>query len=414
MSALDQLLFTNPENEWRTFTPGHADWARTARVGHPDKRKYFMVSADSHLTPPSKLMAERIEPRFRDRLPRLEKRENGQLWMTVDGVRPFLLVNSELAGEDAYRTKAGAVLGIDDASADLQRRVADLDRDGIDAELIFPNGPALAAYWTPDWEFAQAQFRVYNTWALEATRPHSRRMKVAACIATGDVPSAIEEMTRVAALGCNVVSLPTQPIPGPTGHLRYNDASFEPMWSAIEDLGMVIVFHVSTGGDPRKSRGPGGAIINRAKSHDSLIDPIGALCASGILDRHRKLRFASVEAGCGWIPAFLDLMDESYRKHHMWVSPKLKHGLPSDYYRAHGAATFQEDRAGMLLVEPYRLTDNFCWANDYPHHEGTFPHSAAAIERDFAGLREETRAKVLGLNAARLFGFELPEGEATT
>jgi len=55
------------------------------------------------------------------------------------------------------------------------------------------------------------------------------------------------------------------------------------------------------------------------------------------------------------------------------------------------------------------LTDNFCWANDYPHHEGTFPHSAAAIEGERGGRREESRAKILGLNAARLFKFDVPE-----
>ena len=90
------------------------------------------------------------------------------------------------------------------------------------------------------------------------------------------------------------------------------------------------------------------------------------------------------------------------------MRPKLQHGLPSDYFRAHGAATFEEDHAGVLLVEPYNLADNFCWANDYPHHEGTFPHSAAAIERLMPNLKEETRAKMLGLNAARLFKFPIP------
>jgi len=69
----------------------------------------------------------------------------------------------------------------------------------------------------------------------------------------------------------------------------------------------------------------------------------------------------------------------------------------------------EEDRAGTLLVEPFNLENNFCWSNDYPHHEGTWPHSAAAIERDFAHLREDTRAKILGLNAARFFNFKIPE-----
>ena len=50
--------------------------------------------------------------------------------------------------------------------------------------------------------------------------------------------------------------------------------------------------------------------------------------------------------------------------------------------------------------------DNFMWDNDYPHHQGTWPHSAEAIERTMGQLSDAGRTKVLGLNAARLFGFD--------
>jgi hypothetical protein len=43
-----------------------------------------------------------------------------------------------------------------------------------------------------------------------------------------------------------------------------------------------------------------------------------------------------------------------------------------------------------------------------PHHEGSWPHSAAAIERTMGSLNDEQRAKVLGLNAAKLFNFSIP------
>ena len=46
------------------------------------------------------------------------------------------------------------------------------------------------------------------------------------------------------------------------------------------------------------------------------------------------------------------------------------------------------------------------WANAYPHHEGTWPHSPEAIERQMGKMAEDTRRKVLGENAARVFGFK--------
>lgn len=399
---------TNDANAWRRVTPGDGGWPHSARPAAA--RKFFIVSADTHITPPKKLIQDRIATVYRDRLPRMEVTPDGDRILHIEGAKPSRLVPGNLAGEDAYRAHAD-VIG-DDAAADVGRRMADLEKDGVDAELIFPNGPALGAFWTPDPHFAQAQFRIYNEWAAEITKPHRARMKMAACIATGDVELAVAEVGYAAKLGFDVITLPSAPAPD-NKERKYNHKDFDPLWAAIQDLDLTMTFHVATGGDPRAARGPGGAIINRAHSHQSVTDPIAALCTSGILDRYPKLRFVSVEAGIGWIPALLDLMDETYHKHHMWVRPKLRHGLPSDYFRANGGATFEEDRSGLLLLEPYQLAENFCWANDYPHHEGTFPHSAAAIERQMGHLNDDTRAKLLGLNAARLFKFPMPERYAT-
>jgi predicted TIM-barrel fold metal-dependent hydrolase len=137
------------------------------------------------------------------------------------------------------------------------------------------------------------------------------------------------------------------------------------------------------------------------------MEPIANLCGSGVLDRFPGLVFGSVEAGIGWVAWALGALDEAYRKHHMWVRPKLSR-LPSEFFRTNGFATFQEDKAGLDLAREHGLVDNFMWANDYPHHEGTWPHSAAAIERTMTNLTDEERAKILGLNAARVFRFDVP------
>ena len=65
------------------------------------------------------------------------------------------------AGEDDARQKAGA---------DPRQRLRDQDRDGIDAEVVFPN-KGLAMWATPDATFALAQCRVWNDWAWEKVAP---------------------------------------------------------------------------------------------------------------------------------------------------------------------------------------------------------------------------------------------------
>src|SRR5579863_7868023 len=127
---MSQLANSNvdPNNAWRLETPGHAGWKRTA---HPDDpNKYFMVSADTHANEPTNLWADRIDPQFKSRLPRIEVDANGVKWMISEGWSKSRLLDNKLEGEDFIRSKA---------SADVAERMRDLDNDGVDCEIIFPN-----------------------------------------------------------------------------------------------------------------------------------------------------------------------------------------------------------------------------------------------------------------------------------
>ena len=389
----------NAENLWRLETPGHEGWTRTARAGDP--KKYYMVSTDSHANEPPDLWATRLPQIYRERAPRVVTDENGVQWRYCEGYRPDRIRIMSFEGEDWLRSQAGA---------DPEGRIRDNEKDGIDAEIVFPN-KGLAMWATPDPVFANAQCRVWNDWAWEQFGAWPEKMVPAAAVATGDLEGTLAEIERCAALGYKALTLPCKPRWGghDVDHENYNLPHFDSMWRLVEETGMPVTFHVSTGRDPRASRGNGGAVINYVThSLSPTIEPVANLCASGVLERFPKIRFATIEAGIGWVPWLLDAMDEAYRKHHMWVRPKLQ-GLPSDYYRAHGYATFQEDPAGLALAKDWGLAGNFMWANDYPHHEGTWPHSGEAIERTMGGLEEADRAKILGLNAAKLFGLTVPE-----
>lgn len=397
-------IAVNPENEWRLQTPGADGWSQSAR---PDAaNKYFIISADTHLSPPPTTYVERVEARFRDRLPRFAVEPDGSRWYITEGQRRHRVVDSKLTDEDLVRQKAGTVT----TDADVHARLRDLDLDGIDGEVMFPGGMGLSCFATPDAIFSGAMCRAYNDWAWEMVGGYRERLNPAACIATGDVQAAVAEVKRVTRLGFRVLTLPCKPVYGAydSEDHNYNLPMYDPLWAAVTEADVPVTFHVSTGRDPRTARGNGGAIINYV-SHSlaPTIEPVAALCGSGVFDRFQTLRFATIEAGIGWVPWALDSMDEAYKKHHFWVRPKLK-ALPSEYFRMHGGATFGEDPSGLALAEEYRLVDNFMWANDYPHQEGTWPHSGQAIERTMTGIAESARRKMLGLNAARMFNFDIP------
>lgn len=416
MSVETPTIETNAENLWRLETPGADQWARTVRPDDSARKKYFMVSCDTHLQPPPKLFHERIDERFKPLLPRLEVRDGVRYMVHGETGAADRLVESQFEGEDLVRSKAGAAFRGDSDSGfgdftPIAQRIADQDLDGVDAEVIFPNGPALLMWASMNAEFVAAQCAIWNDWAMELCRPELGRSSPAAAIPTIDVDLAVAEVERVAKLGYRVLTFPNKPFWGPEDGKKhsYNHPMYDRLWAAVQDHNLPITFHAATGKDPRAVRGLGGAIINYVvHGCMTVVEPAVTLCASGVIERFPGVRFALIEGNAGWVPWMLDMMDEAHLKHHFWIRPKLKE-LPSTYFRTNGAATFGEDRSALLAAEPFGLEDNLLWANDYPHHEGSWPHSAEAVERIFGGLREDTRAKLLGLNAARFFGFEVPE-----
>ena len=394
-------MVATPENPnaWRTETPGIETWPRTARPGDPNK--YFIISCDSHAQEPADLWAKRIEAEYRHRIPRQEVDDDGVKWQVTEGHRPTKIRDLKFEGEDKDRNDAGYV---------LEERLRDMDNDGIDVELIFPN-KGLSMWATADPVFSQAMCRVWNDWAHETFGEHPERCVATGAIAAGDIEGAIAEVDRLAKMGYRCLTLPNRPVwgPGDGNEANYNQSQFDPLWAKIEEVDLPITFHISTGKDPRGARGRGGAVINYAvHSLSQSIEPVVTICSSGVLQRFPNLRFATIEAGIGWVPWALTAMDEAYHKHHMFAFPKLEL-LPSEHYRRNFWASFGEDPPGLALAQQFDLTGNFLWANDYPHHEGTWPHSASAIERTMSEISDEDRAKMLGLNAARFLNLEVPQ-----
>jgi predicted TIM-barrel fold metal-dependent hydrolase len=408
-------------NAWRVVTPGAEGWPRSARPGAPNK--YFMVSADCHVTESLEFFG-RVPAEYRDRVPHAETRDDGAMVLITEGNRPQMVrpgpktatvqqrqdyerpeddrpAGSRMEEEDLLRNAGGK---------SVEQRLTDQAADGIDVEILFPT-VGLLCWATPDPRFAMVMCQAWNRWGLDQFGPHMLgdrpRMLPMALIATGDQEGARREIEWAAANGFRGVCLGNAPIYGPTEYdkLQYNDPSFEPMWSLLEDSGLVVTFHVSTGRDPRAAGGNGGAIINYVcHSMETTIEPLVHMITSGVFERHPRLQAGLVESGIGFVPWLLETMDHAYRAHHFWVRPVIPE-LPSTYFRRNCFATFQEDHAGLRNVEEFDLVANMLWANDYPHHEGLWPHSAEGIERMMGHLSDDSRAKILGLNAARIFGL---------
>ena len=130
--------------------------------------------------------------------------------------------------------------------------------------------------------------------------------------------------------------------------------------------------------------------------------------ASGALDRHPTLKVCIAEGGTSWIPSLADRMDEAYRQHGMFVRPKLS-VLPSELIYRQVYTSFQHDRSSVAVAEAVGY-DKLMWGSDYPHLEGTFPHTQKVLHELFDEVSPTMLQRVTQGSFSELFG--IPAGDA--
>jgi predicted TIM-barrel fold metal-dependent hydrolase len=280
----------------------------------------------------------------------------------------------------------------------------DLRTDGVAAEVIYPT-IGLFIFLMPDAGLQLACARVYNDWCAERFLPQSDVFAPAAIIPMSELPAAVAEIERVAALGFKAAMLPTTA----PEQARYNAVLYDPLWHAAAAARIPLSFHVGTGAAPISERGPGGAVINYLKVSLASQEVVSYFAAGGVLARHPSLHVVVVEAGAGWLAHVCERMDEAYTEHAQWVRPKLD-ALPSEYVKRQVHVTLGSDRAAILARDITSVAP-LLWASDYPHPEGTWPHSRQVIERSFAGVPEAEIDAIVGTNAQRLYGLAQRAGK---
>ena len=360
--------------------------------------KYRLISADSHVTEPLELLSERLPESMRHRAPHFETRDGAE-YMIVEGTYP-----RKWPKERSHRQT-------DDADVDRSakggwnpsQRIKDQDVDGVVGEVIYPQH-GLFVFLSPDAELQMAMARVYNDWVSEVFIRHSDRFVPAALIPALDVDKAIEEVQRVVKMGFRTVFLPA--------HLdavkrHYNDPMYDKLWAVIQDGRVPVGFHAASGHEARGERGLGGAVINyilHAQGSGPYL--VSYLCASGIMERFPGIHFITVETGSAWLAWVLQSLDQIYKDHFTMVNPKLKE-LPSQYWRQKGHVTFQDDPIG-VTNRAFTGVEPLLWGSDYPHSEGTWPHSQEAISKQLAGVAESEARQIVGGTAANIYNLELP------
>jgi predicted TIM-barrel fold metal-dependent hydrolase len=130
----------------------------------------------------------------------------------------------------------------------------------------------------------------------------------------------------------------------------------------------------------------------------------------GVFDRFPKLNIYVAEVQIGWVPNWMDQMDNEYGRQQYWAErvlglPRLRR-MPSEYARENCYWGFNRNPVGVRIARQEMGIDKVMWASDFPHLESDWPNSQRVIEENFAGVPEIEKQKMIVGNAVKYFGLD--------
>ena len=385
-------------------------------------REYRLMSSDGHLEVPPERWVHRVPAQYRDRAPRTVRLPDGGDALMIEG-QPLLEANflDLRAGRPAGQWQPFGIK-VEDAAGtgSPQQRVQEQDRDGMDAEVLFPAMVAGPVFWrniSHD-EVYKAVIRGYNDWLAEeycAVAPD--RLIGMGVMPITNVKDAVAEMEHCAKLGLKGVLLGA--LPNAKGYPTPEDDIF---WAAAVDMGMPVTVHVAFNRTGARATQPtfkypkeDPAIMGRLRR--PLLEwitnfglppavSIAQLVLAGVFERFPTLRVFFAETRLGWVPFWLEHADLWYQRHVAWAEQHLGFKplkeLPSAYVREHVYFSVQYER--VAVEERHHVgVDRIMFATDFPHIECEWPNSRSVIDKIYADIPEADTQRIWAKNAVEFF-----------
>jgi predicted TIM-barrel fold metal-dependent hydrolase len=384
---------------------------------------YSIISADAHILEPPDIWKNWLPDRFQDKAPQLVKDDDGgDAWLFAGATAPDPIGLTATPGMplDRFRwtgvTYEEARPGCYNGAA----RLEDLAVDGVDAEILFPPQRTIGHFLgDEDDDFVLAGVDAYNDFLFdEFCAPDPSRLIGAYQIPSLGIDTAVDYLHRAADRGAKTVVISCWPAGGDS--ISAEDDRF---WAAAEEAGMPVCIHIlmlsraarmrarkaaaRAGG--RRLYGSGTeqagakAAAGLSGVFSSVPSTIGQLVFTGVFERFPRLHVAMIEIGVGWIPHFLEAMDDKYWRNRSWANLPISRP-PSSYWFENMSATFVRDDYG-IRNRHFVGVDNMMWSTDYPHHGNDWPYSRKVINETMAGVPPDEKRRIVAGNAERIFGL---------
>jgi predicted TIM-barrel fold metal-dependent hydrolase len=371
----------------------------------------ILVSVDDHVVEPPDMFAEHLPASYRDRedVPHIRRTDTGDDVWVYDGKE---LPN---IGLNAVAGRPREEYGIDPTSYDEMRpgcwdvdaRVGDMNANGVLASLCFPSFPRLCGQVfaeAEDKELAHVLVRAYNDWHFHSwCEKHPGRFIPLGLLPFWDVDLTVAELERLADLGVHAVSFSENP--SKLGFPSLHAEHWDPLWSACQDLGIVVCLHIGSSSTITVTAPDAPFDVTATLQPMNIVAAAADLVWSPVLRKYPDLRIALSEGGVGWLPYFLDKIDLVYRKQAAWTGQDYRDRRPSDVFREQVVTCFLDDRI-TPEVAARSGTELMTWECDYPHSDSDWPESPEVALEGMAGLDDDMINRITHENALRIFQLD--------
>jgi len=370
------------------------------------KRGFKVFDSDMHVMEPPDLWQRYIAPEYRSLAPigvtsgnvrdlRLQYPGNGQRFVSFNIRGKNYERNQKLYADDSRRGWTPQV------------QLEAMDQEGLDAAVMFPSR-GLLALTEPNMDpgLANAVARAYNDWLHEFCQADPQRMFGAGMISVYDIGHAVEETHRAAEeLGFKAIFIRSNVVNGKPWHDRY----YEPLWNALEKLGLPLGFHEATGSMSRQTGDLFDPNFGLRRIYSQPVEQmlgLGSFIGGGVLARHPRLRVAFLEANCSWVPWLIWRMDESYELEGDEFMPELDRP-PSEYFRRQCFVSVEPDETPVVHMIADFGSDQLVYSTDYPHGDSRYPKATDSFLQ--LPISDADKRKILWDNCARFYA--VLEGE---
>ena len=373
---------------------------------------YSIFDADAHVNLSPRMWAD-LPSEYIMRRPRPVKAGDADMgryntgWMidgrilprpTGRGAQPANTPQAILEEFGAQRDRKEFPLGSRDLS-DPQARLRDLDRMGIDSQVLFPS--TLYARMTSDAGFETALWRSYNRYMGQQCKFNNKRLKWAGLLPLREIRQAPAALEEIQALGASAAV-----VFGTVGELPLSHPSFVPIWDEFARTGLPLCVHMGMSYPPFED-----LCHNIFSAHAigmGLPGQLGfaAIVGQGMVDRYPEMKVAFLEFGAEWMLYMVRRMD-----HYLPIDKDLEmpgtNSLPrkriEDYVKS-GKIFVAPEADDVLLPQEIDLIgeDHILYASDVPHNEGRDNAAVEILERN--DLTADQKRKFLYDNTARFFG----------